>query len=121
LSPELYLRRPPAKNADWRLDRILKRKAEQGVKICVAVYQEVCIDYRLCDKLNLSALRHPKVDPLMTMNSAHTKVRGPVTDHTHTPDRALIFRELSKPCIPTLHVCATQTILGVKVGIYFSA
>ncbi|KAH9974594.1 hypothetical protein BGW80DRAFT_1436752 [Lactifluus volemus] len=56
LSPELYLRRPPAKNAEWRLDRILKRKAEQGVKICVAVYQE-----RALEALhpNIACMRHP--------------------------------------------------------------
>lgn len=41
LTPELYLRRPPAYNPEWRLDRILKRKAEQGVKIYVIVYKEV--------------------------------------------------------------------------------
>ena len=41
LSPELYLRRPPAYNPEWRLDRILKRKAQQGVKIFVIVYKEV--------------------------------------------------------------------------------
>ena len=41
LSPELYLRRPPAQYPEWRLDRILKRKAEQGVKIYIIVYKEV--------------------------------------------------------------------------------
>ena len=41
LTPELYLRRPPAYHEEWRLDRILKRKAEQGVKIYVVVYKEV--------------------------------------------------------------------------------
>jgi phospholipase D1/2 len=41
LTPELYLRRPPADYPDWRLDRLLKRKAEQGVKIHVIVYKEV--------------------------------------------------------------------------------
>lgn len=41
LSPELYLRRPPEGNQKWRLDRILKRKAEQGVKIFVIVYRNV--------------------------------------------------------------------------------
>lgn len=41
LSPELYLRRPPEGNQQWRLDRILKRKAEQGVKIFVIVYRNV--------------------------------------------------------------------------------
>lgn len=39
LSPELYLRRPPEGNQKWRLDRLLKRKAEQGVKIFVVVYR----------------------------------------------------------------------------------
>lgn len=41
LTPELYLRRPPASNEQWRLDRLLKRKAEEGVKIYVIVYKEV--------------------------------------------------------------------------------
>lgn len=41
LTPELYLRRPPAKHEDYRLDRLLKRKAEQGVKIYIMVYKEV--------------------------------------------------------------------------------
>jgi len=41
LTPELYLRRPPAYHPEWRLDRVLKRKAEQGVKIFVIVYKEV--------------------------------------------------------------------------------
>ncbi|KAF7797283.1 hypothetical protein EIP86_008478 [Pleurotus ostreatoroseus] len=53
LTPELYLRRPPAANEEWRLDRILKRKAEQGVKIYVIVYKEVT--------------------QTMTLSSAHTK------------------------------------------------
>ncbi|KAG8970123.1 Phospholipase D1 [Tulasnella sp. 419] len=39
LSPELYLRRP-GKEA-YRLDRLLKRKAEEGVKIFVILYKEV--------------------------------------------------------------------------------
>lgn len=41
LSPELYLRRPPAEHQEWRLDRLLKRKAEEGVKVYVCVYKEV--------------------------------------------------------------------------------
>jgi phospholipase D1/2 len=35
LSPELFLRRAPYYNQEWRLDQILKRKAEQGVKIYI--------------------------------------------------------------------------------------
>ncbi|KAF2817034.1 phospholipase-like protein PldA [Mytilinidion resinicola] len=41
LSPELFLRRPPFYNQEWRLDRLLKKKAEEGVKIYIIVYKEV--------------------------------------------------------------------------------
>jgi phospholipase D1/2 len=41
LSPELYLRRPPFYNQKWRLDTLLKKKAEEGVKIYIIVYKEV--------------------------------------------------------------------------------
>ena len=41
LSPELFLRRPPYFNQEWRLDQVLKRRAEAGVKIYVIVYKEV--------------------------------------------------------------------------------
>lgn len=41
LSPELYLRRPASISQKWRLDRLLKRKAEEGVKIFVIVYRNV--------------------------------------------------------------------------------
>ncbi|KAE9371059.1 phospholipase D/nuclease [Stipitochalara longipes BDJ] len=53
LSPELFMRRPPYYNQEWRLDQILKRKAEEGVKIYVIVYREV--------------------EAALTCNSAHTK------------------------------------------------
>ncbi|KAH7128706.1 hypothetical protein B0J11DRAFT_525551 [Dendryphion nanum] len=41
LSPELFLRRPPFYNQKYRLDQILKRKAQEGVKIYIIVYKEV--------------------------------------------------------------------------------
>lgn len=53
LSPELFLRRPPSKNKYWRLDQVLKRRAEAGVKIYIIVYKEVAA--------------------AVTCNSAHTK------------------------------------------------
>lgn len=49
LSPELFMRRPPYYNQQWRLDQILKRRAEAGVKIFVIVYREV----EVCLKINL--------------------------------------------------------------------
>lgn len=47
------MRRPPAEHREWRLDHILKRRAEAGVKIFVIVYKEV--------------------NQALTCNSAHTK------------------------------------------------
>jgi hypothetical protein len=35
------MRRPPFYNQEWRLDQILKRRAEAGVQIYVIVYKEV--------------------------------------------------------------------------------
>ncbi|KAI8138947.1 hypothetical protein BJV82DRAFT_646316 [Fennellomyces sp. T-0311] len=38
-----YLRRPACSNPEWRLDRVLQRKAEQGVKIYIIMYKEVAV------------------------------------------------------------------------------
>ncbi|RUP45335.1 hypothetical protein BC936DRAFT_148300 [Jimgerdemannia flammicorona] len=53
LSPELHLRRPPHKYPEYRLDTLLKRKAAEGVKIYIVVYEEV--------------------EQALTMNSRHTR------------------------------------------------
>ena len=47
LSPELYLRRPGTPK--YRLDNILKKKAEEGVKIFVIVYNEVSNNFTPTD------------------------------------------------------------------------
>ncbi|KAI6785101.1 Phospholipase D1-like protein [Emericellopsis cladophorae] len=41
LSPELYLRRPPSQNEQYRVDNMLKAAAERGVKVHIIVYKEV--------------------------------------------------------------------------------
>ncbi|KAM9337516.1 phospholipase D1 [Symphorus nematophorus] len=41
LSPEIFLKRPVVEGNRWRLDCILRRKAQQGVKIFVMLYKEV--------------------------------------------------------------------------------
>lgn len=41
LSPELYMRRPAVISEKWRLDRLLRRKAQEGVKVFVIVYRNV--------------------------------------------------------------------------------
>ncbi|KAF4339158.1 phospholipase d1 [Fusarium beomiforme] len=53
LSPELYLRRPPAKNEQYRLDRMLQQAAQRGVQVYVIVYKEV--------------------EAALTLNSSHTR------------------------------------------------
>uniref|UniRef100_A0A673C7L8 Phospholipase n=1 Tax=Sphaeramia orbicularis TaxID=375764 RepID=A0A673C7L8_9TELE len=68
LSPEVFLKRPATENY-WRLDEILKRKAEQGVKVCVLLYKEVELalginsDYSKRTLMNMhpniKIMRHP--------------------------------------------------------------
>ncbi|SCU82768.1 LANO_0B07470g1_1 [Lachancea nothofagi CBS 11611] len=41
LSPELYMRRPVKANQEYRIDRILRERAEKGVKIFIVVYRNV--------------------------------------------------------------------------------
>ena len=41
LSPQLYMRRPAAISQKWRLDRLLQRKARQGVKVFIIIYRNV--------------------------------------------------------------------------------
>jgi phospholipase D1/2 len=41
LSPELYMRRPACISQKWRLDRLLQKKAREGVKVFIIVYRNV--------------------------------------------------------------------------------
>ncbi|KAI1773583.1 phospholipase D [Hypoxylon cercidicola] len=41
LSPELYMRRPACISQKWRLDRLLQRKAKEGVKVFIIIYRNV--------------------------------------------------------------------------------
>ncbi|KAJ7600688.1 phospholipase D [Mycena floridula] len=69
LTPELYLRRPPAKFPEYRLDTLLARKAAQGVKVYIIVYKEVTQTMSMCSSHtknyleslheNIVVLRHP--------------------------------------------------------------
>ncbi|ORX48538.1 phospholipase D/nuclease [Hesseltinella vesiculosa] len=81
LSPELYLRRPPNQFPEYRLDNLLKRKAEAGVRIFIVVYKEVkqamTLDSRYTkDALqslhpNIVVLRHPDHDVTGTFFWSH--------------------------------------------------
>ncbi|RDW60983.1 phospholipase-like protein D1 [Coleophoma cylindrospora] len=41
LSPQLYMRRPAAISQKWRLDRLIQKKAREGVKVFIIVYRNV--------------------------------------------------------------------------------
>ncbi|XP_052412880.1 phospholipase D2 [Carassius gibelio] len=68
LSPEVFLKRP-ATGTYWRLDKILRRKAEQGVKVCVLLYKEVEMALNISSGYskrtlmnlhpNIKVMRHP--------------------------------------------------------------
>ncbi|KAJ1959344.1 hypothetical protein IWQ62_004649, partial [Dispira parvispora] len=63
LNPDLYLRRPPAENEEYRIDRLLYRKAAEGVMIYILVYKEVTVSLQLSSFWTKQALRelHPNI------------------------------------------------------------
>ncbi|CZT11707.1 related to phospholipase D [Rhynchosporium graminicola] len=62
LSGELYLRRPPTENENYRVDRMLLAAAERGVKVNVIIYKEVSQILTLCSDHTKKALQlHPNI------------------------------------------------------------
>ncbi|XP_046647471.1 phospholipase D1-like isoform X2 [Daphnia pulicaria] len=69
LSPEIYMKRPVVDGNKWRLDTILRRKAEEGVRVFVLLYKEVEMalginsfySKKILSQLhpNIRVLRHP--------------------------------------------------------------
>ncbi|XP_051036102.1 phospholipase D2 [Phodopus roborovskii] len=80
LSPEVYLKRP-AHSDDWRLDIMLKRKAEEGVRVSILLFKEVELalginsgySKRVLMLLhpNIKVMRHPD---LVTLWAHHEKL-----------------------------------------------
>ncbi|XP_021558338.2 phospholipase D1 isoform X3 [Neomonachus schauinslandi] len=69
LSPEIFLKRPVVEGNRWRLDCILKRKAQQGVRVFVMLYKEVELALGINSEYskrtlirlhpNIKVMRHP--------------------------------------------------------------
>ncbi|XP_011261406.2 phospholipase D2 isoform X1 [Camponotus floridanus] len=70
LSPEIHMKRPMHNGDYWRLDKILQRKAFEGVKIFILIYKEIEValginsyysKQRLVEQCpeNIKVLRHP--------------------------------------------------------------
>ncbi|PYI02789.1 phospholipase D/nuclease [Aspergillus sclerotiicarbonarius CBS 121057] len=83
LSPELYLRRPPAKNEQYRLDRMLLAAAQRGVRVNIIVYKEVT------QALTLSS--HHTKHHLEDMHENIAVFRHP----DHLPDRQELAASIS--------------------------
>ncbi|KAL5335418.1 hypothetical protein BJX70DRAFT_401625 [Aspergillus crustosus] len=114
LSPELYLRRPPAKNEQYRLDRLLHAAAQRGVKVNIIVYKEVT------QALTLSS--HHTKHHLEDLHQNIAVFRHP----DHTPDRqgltASIASSLSNLSLDALKlgqmsVDAMKGVYGIHEGI----
>ncbi|ORY05424.1 phospholipase D/nuclease [Basidiobolus meristosporus CBS 931.73] len=63
LSPEMYLRRPPKENQEFRLDRLLLKKAEEGLAIYIVVYKEVTYALPISSQHTKETLKslHPNI------------------------------------------------------------
>uniref|UniRef100_A0A3Q3ABY4 Phospholipase n=1 Tax=Kryptolebias marmoratus TaxID=37003 RepID=A0A3Q3ABY4_KRYMA len=61
LSPEIFLKRPVVEGNRWRLDCILKRKAQQGVRIFVMLYKEVELALGINSGYSKRTLMHPNI------------------------------------------------------------
>ncbi|XP_060496727.2 phospholipase D1 isoform X1 [Panthera onca] len=69
LSPEIFLKRPVVEGNRWRLDCILKRKAQDGVRIFIMLYKEVELALGINSEYskrtlmrlhpNIKVMRHP--------------------------------------------------------------
>ncbi|XP_012692381.1 phospholipase D1a [Clupea harengus] len=58
LSPEIFLKRPVVEGNRWRLDCILRRKAQQGVRIFVMLYKEVELALGINSEYSKRTLMH---------------------------------------------------------------
>ncbi|XP_037125552.1 phospholipase D1 isoform X1 [Syngnathus acus] len=84
LSPEVFLKRPATDNV-WRLDEVLNRKAEQGVRVCVMLYKEVELALGINSEHskrtlmdlhpNIKVMRHPDhVSSVVVLWAHHEKM-----------------------------------------------
>ena len=68
LSPEIYLKRPSLSH-HWRLDKLLEKKAQEGVRVFILLYKEMEIGISINSiytkrtlmksHKNIAVLRHP--------------------------------------------------------------
>ncbi|KAG1734909.1 uncharacterized protein EDB91DRAFT_1056622 [Suillus paluster] len=105
LTPELYLRRPPADHPEWRLDRLLQRKAREGVRIYCIVYKEVAQTMSLNSKHTKAALEalHPNIACMRHPDHIGTKVTDAVEFWSH--HEKLVVVDNHRGCVGGLDIC----------------
>jgi len=103
LTPELYLRRPPADHPEWRLDRLLQRKARQGVRIYVVVYKEVTQTMSMNSKHTKAALEalHPNIACMR--HPDHIGSKDAVEFWSH--HEKLVVVDNHRGCVGGLDIC----------------
>nr|CAB3264933.1 phospholipase D1-like [Phallusia mammillata] len=85
LSPEIYMKRPMTQGDHWRLDKLLQRKADEGVKIYVQLYKEVEVAVGLdsaytkrtlqeLNPKNIKVMRHPDLTAGELLWAHHEKI-----------------------------------------------
>ncbi|KDQ10873.1 hypothetical protein BOTBODRAFT_35827 [Botryobasidium botryosum FD-172 SS1] len=103
LSPELYLRRPPVDNEEWRLDRLLKKKAEQGVKVYVIVYKEVTQTLSMSSHHTKNALEELSPNIAVMRHPDHIGSDSSVAYWSH--HEKVVVVDNKKACIGGLDAC----------------
>ncbi|KAM5446440.1 putative phospholipase D [Microsporum audouinii] len=114
LSPELYLRRPPAQNEQYRIDRMLQAAAQRGVRVNIIVYKEVTQALSLSSSHtkhhledlheNIVVFRHP--DHLPDKQTVHSDVMSSFQNLT-----------LNAAGISKLSSDALKTVYGLSGGV----
>ncbi|KIO26629.1 hypothetical protein M407DRAFT_199455 [Tulasnella calospora MUT 4182] len=103
LSPELYLRRPPSDFPQFRLDRLLKRKAEQGVKVYICVYKEITQTMNMSSNHTKEALQalHPNIKVMR--HPDHIGSKNDVQFWSH--HEKVVVVDNHRACIGGLDMC----------------
>ncbi|XP_032114190.1 phospholipase D1 isoform X2 [Sapajus apella] len=143
LSPEIFLKRPVVEGNRWRLDCILKRKAQQGVRIFIMLYKEVELALGINSEYtkrtlmrlhpNIKVMRHPDhVSSTVYLWAHHEKLviidqsvafvggidlaYGRWDDHEHRlTDVGSVKRVTSGPSLGSLPAVATESVASLSL------
>ncbi|XP_074261540.1 phospholipase D1 isoform X4 [Saimiri boliviensis] len=144
LSPEIFLKRPVVEGNRWRLDCILKRKAQQGVRIFIMLYKEVELALGINSEYtkrtlmrlhpNIKVMRHPDhVSSTVYLWAHHEKLviidqsvafvggidlaYGRWDDNEHRlTDVGSVKRVTSGPSLGSLPAAATESVASLSLS-----